>query len=157
MIQVWVSNQWFSQFTYDGKLRRRIRQEYTWQSGQWVQTNEVNYVYDGNVVIQERNINNLPTTTYTRGLDLSSSLDGAGGIGGLLSMTLNSAPGPSSSNSYYYHSDGNGNVTMLINPSQYILAKYLYDAFGNLLSAAGAMAHKTFTVSPAKKPTRILA
>jgi RHS repeat-associated protein len=123
-------------------MRRRIRQEYTWQSSGWVQTNQVYYVYDGNIVIQERNINNLPTTTYTRGLDLSSSLDGAGGIGGLLSMTLNTGPGPASSNSMYYHSDANGNVTMMVNPWQYIVAKYLYDAFGNTLSAAGTLAQQ---------------
>jgi RHS repeat-associated protein len=142
LLQVWVAGQWFSQFAYDGKMRRRSRQEFTWQSGAWVQTNEVYYVYDGNVVIQERNLNNLPTTTYTRGLDLAGSLQGAGGIGGLLAMTLNTAPGPSSSNSMYYHSDGNGNVTMLINPSQSIVAKYLYDAFGNVLSAGGTLAQQ---------------
>lgn len=142
LIQVWVPNQWFSQFSYDGKMRRRIRQEYTWQSGTWVQTNAVYYVYDGNTVIQERNINNLPTTTYTRGQDLSGSLEGAGGIGGLLSMTLNIVLGLASSNSSYYHSDGNGNVTMLINPSQAIVAKYLYDAFGNVLSASGSLAQQ---------------
>jgi RHS repeat-associated protein len=142
LIQVWVPSNWFSQFSYDGKMRRRIRQEYTWQSSGWVQTNQVYYVYDGNIVIQERNINNLPTTTYTRGLDLSSSLDGAGGIGGLLSMTLNTGPGPASSNSMYYHSDANGNVTMMVNPWQYIVAKYLYDAFGNTLSAAGTLAQQ---------------
>jgi RHS repeat-associated protein len=140
LTQVLVSNQWLSQFSYDGKMRRRIRQEYTWQSGAWVQTNEVYYVYDGNEVIQERNANNLPATTYTRGKDLSGSLEGAGGIGGLLSMTLNTQPGPSSSNSMYYHSDGNGNVTMLVNASQSIVAKYLYDAFGNLLSKSGVLA-----------------
>ena len=55
-------------------------------------------------------------------------------------MTLNTELGPSSSNSMYYHSDGNGNVTMLINPSQYIVAKYLYDAFGNILSKSGLLA-----------------
>jgi RHS repeat-associated protein len=42
----------------------------------------------------------------------------------------------------YYHSDANGNVTMLINPSQYIVAKYLYDAFGNVLFAAGSLAQQ---------------
>jgi RHS repeat-associated protein len=42
----------------------------------------------------------------------------------------------------FYHSDGNGNVTMLINSSQYIVAKYLYDAFGNVLSAAGSLAQQ---------------
>jgi RHS repeat-associated protein len=121
-------------------MRRRIRQEYTWQSGAWVQTNVVHYVYDGNVVIQERDINNWPATTYTRGKDLSGSLEGAGGIGGLLSMTLNGATGPLSSNSMYYHSDGNGNVTALIAPSQTIVAKYVYDAFGNLISKSGQYA-----------------
>ena len=71
---------------YDGKMRRRIAREFTWSSG-WVQTNEIHYVYDGNVVIQEREINNLPTVAYTRGKDLSGSLQGAGGIGGLLART----------------------------------------------------------------------
>jgi RHS repeat-associated protein len=135
-----LAGQWFSQFTYDGKMRRRIRQEFTWQGSAWVQTNEVYYVYDGNLVIQERDVNNLPTVTYTRGKDLNGSLEGAGGIGGLLSMTLNTGPGSLSSNSMFYHCDGNGNVTMLINPSQAIVAKYLYDAFGNTLSAAGSLA-----------------
>jgi hypothetical protein len=154
LIQVSVSNAWKSQFSYDGKMRRRIRTEYTWQSGAWVQTNEVNYVYDGNLVIQERNANNLPTTTYTRGKDLSGSLEGAGGIGGLLSMTLNTGPGALSSNSMYYHSDGNGNVTMLINTSQYIVAKYLYDAFGNTISKSGMLADANvyhFSVLPQLK------
>jgi RHS repeat-associated protein len=150
LIQVSVSNAWMSQFQYDGKMRRRIRSEYVWDSGSWVQTNQVYYIYDGNLVIQERNANNLPTVTYTRGLDLSGNLEGAGlprqsaatagGIGGLLSMTLNTGPGQPSANSMYYHSDGNGNVTMLINPSQFTVAKYLYDAFGNTISKSGLYA-----------------
>ncbi len=140
LTQVWVANQWFSQFTYDGKMRRRIRQEYAWQGGAWVQTNKVYYVYDGNVVIQERDINNLPTTTYTRGKDLSGSLEGAGGIGGLLARTSQAyADGPLAGQSYY-HGDGNGNVTMLINDSQAVVAKYLYDAFGNIISKSGLLA-----------------
>jgi RHS repeat-associated protein len=125
---------------YDGKMRRRIRQECTWQGGIWVQTNEVYYVYDGNLVIQERDVNNLPTTTYTRGLDLSGSLQGAGGIGGLLARTSQAyADGPLAGQSYY-HCDGNANVTMLINNSQAIVAKYLYDAFGNIISKSGLLA-----------------
>ena len=58
---------------YDGKMRLRIRKEYAWASG-WLQTAEVRYIYDGNVVIQERDGNNLPATTYTRGQELSGSL-----------------------------------------------------------------------------------
>ena len=81
LIQVSVSNAWMSKFSYDGKMPRRIRKEFTWQSGTWTQTNQVYYAYDGNLVIQKRNMNNLPTVTYTRGIDLSGSLQGAGDIG----------------------------------------------------------------------------
>lgn len=135
LTQVWVSNQWKSVFIYDGKMRRRVRQKYTYVGG-WVQTNEVHYIYDGNVVIQERDVNNLPTVTYSRGKDLSGSLEGAGGIGGLLSWTDNDAQ-----QTAFYHADGNGNVTMLINTSQAVVAKYLYDAFGNTLSLAGSLVY----------------
>ena len=135
LTQVWVRNQWASVFTYDGKMRRRIRQEYTW-SGGWVQTNIVYYVYDENVVIQERDLNYLPTVTYTRGKDLSGSLEGAGGIGGLLART-----DMSTSQAAFYHADGNGNVTMLVNASQAVVAKYLYDAFGNTLSLSGPLVY----------------
>ena len=141
LIQVWVPGQWSSVFSYDGKMRRRIRQEFAWQGGAWVQTNAVYYVYDGNLVIQERDVNNLPTTTYTRGKDLSGSLEGAGGIGGLLSRTAQSYVDAPLAGDAFYHSDGNGNVTMLINSSQSVVAKYLYDAFGNVLSASGLLAN----------------
>jgi RHS repeat-associated protein len=150
LIQVWVPGQWSSVFTYDGKMRRRIRQEFTWNtnSDQWVQTNAVYYVYDGNLVIQERDLNNLPTTTYARGKDLSGSIEAglprqseatAGGIGGLLARTSQQyADGPLAGNAFY-HADANGNVTMLVNSSQAVVAKYLYDAFGNVLSASGLL------------------
>src|SRR5271155_3302288 len=101
LIQVSVSNAWMSQFSYDAKMRRRIRKEYTWQSGGWAETNEVHYLYDGNLVVQERDINNLPTVTYTRGKDLSGSLQGAGGIGGLLARSAQaSANVPPGANRY---------------------------------------------------------
>jgi RHS repeat-associated protein len=141
LIQVLVSNQWMSQFAYDGKMRRRIRQEYTWTGSGWLQTNAVYYVYDGNLVIQERDINFLPTTTYTRGKDLSGSLEGAGGIGGLLARTARSYVDAPMAGHSFYHADRNGNITMLINSSQAIVAKYLYDAFGNVLSASGLLAN----------------
>jgi RHS repeat-associated protein len=139
LIQVSVSYQWMSEFSYDGKMRRRIRKEYSWQSGTWVQTNEVHYVYDGNLVIQERDVNNLPTVTYTRGKDLSGSLQGAGGIGGLLARTSQVYSGGPLSGQSFYHSDANGNVTMLIDSNQGIVAKYLYDAFGNTISKSGQL------------------
>ena len=139
LIQVWVTSNWMSQFSYDGKMRRRIREEFAWQGTNWVQTNAVYYVYDGNLVIQERDINKLPTTTYTRGKDLSGSLEGAGGIGGLLARTSQAyADAPLAGHSFY-HADGNGNVTMLINSEEAVVATYLYDVFGNVLSKSGLL------------------
>jgi RHS repeat-associated protein len=139
LTSVLVSNAWQSQFVYDGKMRRRIRKEFTWSaaSSSWIQTNEVHYIYDGNVVVQERDINNLPVTTYTRGDDFSGSLQGEGGIGGMLAMSQPSTVNPQH---YYYHADGNGNITAMVNGQQIIVAKYLYDPFGNTLALAGPLA-----------------
>jgi len=134
LTRITVTNSWKSEFTYDGRMRRRIRKEFTW-SGSWAQTAEVRYIYDGMLVIQERDANNLPTVTYTRGRDLSGSLQGAGGIGGLLART-DAASGQSAC----YHSDGNGNVTAMNNAQQVIAAKYIYDPFGNILSKSGPLA-----------------
>jgi len=106
-----------------------------------LQTNEVHYIYDGNLVIQERDANNLPLVTYTRGNDLSRTLQGAGGIGGLLARTDNSTLNSQPSTAHaYYHADGNGNITMLISSSQMIVAKYLYDPYGNTLAQSGLLA-----------------
>lgn len=140
LIRITVANAWKTEFTYDGKFRRRIRKEFTWQSGSWVQTNEVHYIWDGNVVIQERDANNLPLVTYTRGNDLSGTLQGAGGIGGLLARTDNGQLiAGSSFATALYHADGNGNITALIYTNQLFAAKYLYDPFGNILSMSGPL------------------
>ncbi|MDB6122328.1 MAG: repeat protein [Pedosphaera sp.] len=135
LIRVTVTNAWKSEFSYDGRMRRRIRKEFTWQGSAWALTNELHYVYDGNLVIQERNASNLPVVTYTRGNDLSRSLQGAGGIGGLLARSDSS-----SQQTAFYHADGNGNITALINAQQVLAAKYLYDTFGNILSKSGPLA-----------------
>jgi RHS repeat-associated protein len=85
-------------------------------------------------VIQHRDSNNMPVLTLTRGLDLSGGLQGAGSIGGLLAMT------ESSGASSYYHADGNGNVTALVSGSGVVVARYLYDPFGNTLAMSGPKA-----------------
>jgi RHS repeat-associated protein len=129
LTSVWVTNAWQSQFVYDGKMRRRIERDYSWNGSSWTQTNEIHFIYDGNVVIQERDINNLPKVTYTRtGGSLLARSDNTQMIIG------------SSSAHAYYHADGNGNVTMLINSFQAVAAKYLYDSFGNTLSMSGPLA-----------------
>jgi len=141
LASVWVTNVWRSDFAYDGKMRRRARVEYVWRNGSWQTNASVRYLYDGNLVVQERDANNMPQVTYTRGKDLSGSFQGAGGIGGLLARTDHAllASDPPAAHAYY-HCDGNGNVTCLINTNQVVVARYLYDPFGSLLSKSGSLA-----------------
>jgi len=98
------------------------------------------YIYDGWRVIQERDTSN-PLVSYTRGNDLSGSLEGAGGIGGLLARSHGYA---STNGNWYthnfYHADGNGNITYLVNNSQTLGASYRYDPFGNYISQSGSLA-----------------
>src|ERR1051326_7905056 len=79
LIRVTVTNATKSEFTYDGKMRRRIRKEYAWKSGAWNFQSEIRYIYDGNLVIQERDANNIASVVYTRGKDFSGGLKRAGG------------------------------------------------------------------------------
>ena len=113
-------SRWKVEFTYDGKSRLRIRKRYTWDSyqGDWsTSPSETRFIYDGMLMMQERNGANTPTVSYTRGLDLSGSLEGAGGIGGLLARS-SSYSGGSWSTHLYYHADAGGNVTYLANDWQ---------------------------------------
>lgn len=65
LIGVWMANAWSNSFAYDSKMRCRIERDYGWQGGR-VETNEVHFIYDGNVVIEERNANNVPPLSDTR-------------------------------------------------------------------------------------------
>ena len=137
-------------FVYDGLGRLRKRLEYVWgiavpqgpavlTSGSWNLSSTVEYIYDGNRVIQERDGSNTPTVSYTRGLDLSGTMEGAGGIGGLLARSSGYSAGNWTTN-HFYHADGNGNVTYLVDASQAMAATYRYDPFGNTISSSGSLA-----------------
>jgi RHS repeat-associated protein len=96
-------------------------------------------VYDGKQVIQERNASNVPTVSFTRGTDLSGSLEGAGGIGGLLARSAGYSGG-NWTDHVFYHADGNGNITYLVSSTRTLAASYRYDPFGNLISKSGTLA-----------------
>jgi RHS repeat-associated protein len=137
LTNVQVAGRWQSAFVYDGLCRRRIERDFTWSSGTWVRTNEVHYVYDGRLILQERDASNNVVVTYSRGQDLSgqtgSALNGAGGIGGLLART-------DAASTNFYHADGSGNITALVDGSQTIVARYLYNPFGQIEGKWGPLA-----------------
>jgi RHS repeat-associated protein len=75
------------------------------------------------------------TNIYVWGLDLSGTLQGAGGVGGLLSQTVIE---PSSVKRYFPLADANGNCVSFIDNAGNVQAHYTYDAFGNTVSQSGS-------------------
>jgi RHS repeat-associated protein len=102
------------------------------------------YLYDGWNLLAEQDYNPVtgsyvPGQRYTWGLDLSGTMQGAGGVGGLLA--IHPAPGTSSS-SFVPAYDGNGNLTTLIRTTdRTVAAAYEYGPFGEPLRATGPMAN----------------
>ena len=104
----------------------------------WVPTSETRYLYDGMLVIQERDTNNIPTVSYTRGVDLSGSRQGAGGIGGLLARSEHATYSPYNLTRHdSYHADGNGNITAMVYGGSELSASYQYDPYGRMMATGG--------------------
>jgi RHS repeat-associated protein len=120
-------------------MGRRVKKALSEYNGtDWTETSTTLFVYDGWNLIQELD-GTQPTPTvqksYAWGLDLSQSLQGAGGVGGLLAMT-------DGTSTYLYCYDGNGNVGQLVNAATGdIAAHYEYDPFGKTLVADGTLAN----------------
>ena len=125
-------------FTYD-YMGRRIQKIVSTNNGSgWVYSYTNRFVYDGwNVVAILDGGNNL-LYSFTWGLDLSGSLQGAGGVGGLVSMRVY---GGANAGTYFYCYDGNGNVAALVNAGNgSTAAQYEYGPFGEVIRATGPMA-----------------
>ncbi|MDD2230897.1 MAG: hypothetical protein PHY48_16030, partial [Candidatus Cloacimonetes bacterium] len=128
-------------YTYDHQSRRIFKTTLTPSTPSSSLTSK--FIYDGwNLIHEQTSTNNssfIPhnSSFYCWGLDLSGSLQGAGGVGGLLCETkvVNSEI-----NTYYATADANGNVTEYIDDSGTVVAHYEYDAFGNTSDSSGVMA-----------------
>jgi RHS repeat-associated protein len=140
LIQVLITNALKSEFEYDGKHRLRVSRDYEWNGAGWTLTNEVRRIYDGFLVIQERDGSNVPLKSCTRGRDLSGSFEGAGGIGGLLALSRHSSTPGNPTRHAFYHADGNGNITALVNPEGVLVAEHHYDPYGRDAGNSGPWA-----------------
>ena len=76
---------------------------------------------------------NVTEIQYFWGLDLSDSLQGAGGVGGLLAVSRNGS-------FYFPVYDNNGNVMKYVDESGTVAAAYVYDDFGKIVSQTGSLA-----------------
>ena len=72
------------------------------------------------------------TIRYSWGKDLSGTLQGAGGVGGLLYLTVDGAI-------YIPCYDANGNITRYLDATGNTVAQYTYDAFGNSIATSGPL------------------
>ena len=118
-----------SEYVYSASGFRVERKEYT----NGTLDDVARYLYDGNLPVAELDETNGLAKTFTWGLDLSGTLQRAGGIGGLLADTRH--PTPDTPHFFFY--DANGNVAALLDTNDTVAARYTYDPFGNLLSATG--------------------
>jgi RHS repeat-associated protein len=135
---------------FDAKGRRVRQTTSDGSSGSYVVTEDLKFLSDGWRHIAELNAtNNALMRSYVWGLDLSGSLNGAGGVGGLL--MLNSV----ANGMHFYAYDGNGNVTALVKGSDgTVSANYEYDPFGSVLRTTGAMANENRFQFSAKRCDR---
>jgi RHS repeat-associated protein len=100
------------------------------------------YVYDGWNVVLVLDDENVTQRKYTWGLDLSGTIHGAGGIGGLLvAMHTQGTTVTTDDQKYWFFYDANGNVGQVVDGTDLnnitIAAKYEYDPYGNLIASSG--------------------
>jgi len=132
------------EWTYDA-LGRRIRQTTSdGSSGNWVVTEDLKFVSDpvlyGRHIAELRASDNALVRSYVWGLDLSGTTDGAGGVGGLLWVTLHTASGPAAGTHFAAY-DGNGNIVALSAASDGSeSARYEYGPFGEPIRVTGPAA-----------------
>jgi RHS repeat-associated protein len=125
-----------SAFEYGGMGRRTSKTDYSgWNGSAYTTTNVTEFIYEGwNLIAEVSTLNDLEPSTnlYVWGLDLSQSLQGAGGIGGLLCVIRNGER-------YFPVFDGNGNISDYLDQTGAVVAHYEYSPFGRLVVATGAM------------------
>jgi len=124
-------------FEYDHQGRRVRKQFHTYNNG-WQEQTDTVFLYDGWNLVAELNANssNARVRTYVWGTDLSGSMQGAGGVGGLLKLTYY---GTSTTNAFVAY-DGNGNVTALIDAANgNVCARYEYGPFAEPIRSSGPL------------------
>jgi RHS repeat-associated protein len=124
-------------YAYDDRGRRIYAKIMEWNtnSSSYTLITEERYWYDGWNIIGRADSATVLVQNFVWGLDLSGTMQGAGGVGGLLMLD------DSQGSSYFYGYDGNGNVLTLVNVNNgTTAAQYDYGPFGELLRGNGVMA-----------------
>lgn len=123
------------QWTYlpDGRWIQRIVS--TWNGSAYSPTSTNRFVWDGAVLLAILDQTNGLVMSFLRGLDLGGTPKGAGGVGGVVAITVKTNA------THFFAYDGNGNVMALVSATNGTLsAQYEYDPFGKTLRSTGPVA-----------------
>jgi RHS repeat-associated protein len=141
------------EFAYDGQNRRFMKRSFTRSGNAWAaQPSAVTlYYWQGWSLVAEASYavswsgTTMSAATFQNGqkfywgLDASHTLQGAGGVGGLVGMVRKE--GSAAAQAAIFPSyDGNGNVVGLMQSNGVSVAYYEYDSFGRCIRATGAAA-----------------
>ena len=136
---------------YDFMGRRIAKDVYAWTGSAYEAqpSQSTLYYYDGWNLIYEATYNGITYSggsavsatfveeiSYQWGLDWSTSLQGAGGVGGLVAITFRDSGGTAETR--YPGFDGNGNLVVLLDENGATTAVYEYGPYGELWRASGA-------------------
>jgi RHS repeat-associated protein len=134
-------------YTYDWQGRRLARTVYKGTAASPVFSESQRWLYDAwNPVIEftataETGGTLIRRNTYSWGLDLSGTLQGAGGVGGLLGvarLTINPVTYLATTDHYASSFDGNGNIVAWTKRTDSApTSRREYDAFGNAVVTEG--------------------
>ncbi|MDT9292998.1 MAG: RHS repeat-associated core domain-containing protein, partial [Limnospira sp. PMC 1295.21] len=125
-------------YTYDSQGRRVMRVISRWHEIDelFYPEETLLYLWDGwNLLAEIDPGNQTPLRSYVWGLDLSGSMQGAGGVGGLLSVRIHDG-----NHTVLPYFDGNGNVMGYTKTDESAAAVFEYDPFGRTLKASGPLA-----------------
>lgn len=115
------------EYAYDSNSRRIRKQAWHWDGTDWAMDLDRRFLYDGWNLVAELDSNNTMLRNFVWGSDLSGTMQGAGGVGGLLAIR-------EGTESYHPAFDGNGNITALVKASDHsVAARYQYGPFGETL------------------------
>ena len=127
-------------FSYDFMGRRIVSESYAKANGEWGLTERRRYIYwEWNVIAEY--VNGVKAKTYVWGEDMSGTLQGAGGVGGLLLER-------DGEDAFLPVYDGNGNITAYLDAAGSMVASYAYDPFGNIIAHAGLDFFYRFSTKP---------
>ena len=133
------------EFAYDffGRRIGKTVKEWDSQAGQWVTAEEgvTKFIWSGWLLLAETNEENKITRSYVWGRDLSGSVGGAGGIGGLLAVQHHNTTTGVVEHTYWVGADERGDTQRLVEADgsqPKVVAAFEYGPHGEVLAVDAA-------------------